>query len=1264
MRADDAVDFFVSYAASDQAWAEWVGWQLEAAGYRVILRAWDFGAGSNLVQETQRAISISARTLALLSLAYLMSAADTATLQAVWAADPTGAERRLVVVRLEDCPRPELLRPLIGLDLFGLDDETARKRLLGAAAAGRRKPGTAPAFPASAAPRFPGPHGTFGGEPRLSPFPGLAAFGASRAGVFRGREAESRRLADRLVAQAESGGLMVVVGPSGCGKSSLVAAGLVPRLAEEADWLVTLPMAPGDRPVTALAVVLAEAGRRHGLEWDARTLARRLEDRGEISQLASELLAATGRARWLLLVVDQAEELLVRASPGERDRFLALLAAADLGRVRVVATLRSEYLDSLLEATASTGLLVPAETVMPLSRDLLPLVIAEPARMSGLYIDDELVARMVADTGDGHALPLLAYTLQRLHLAAQAAGTHVLSGGLYEQIGGVQGALVEHADAALAAAAQATHRTRQEILAGLLRLVTVDSDGRPVRRRIRLDQLPDITRASLVPFVTRRLLVLDTTPGGPVTMEIAHERLLTAWPPLAQTIADDTNRLRQRAQAETAAADWQQAGRPAGQLWGYSRADSALGLLARDDLTPMARLFLISSRRHARRRLTAAFATLAILLVVATGLGITSYLQSQTADDRRRTAVADRLLTLADNARDTDPTAAMRLAVAAHDIAPEGQRARIRGNLLQTLAATPYLRTTVAVNVGPVYGVASGPGSLLATGGYGGTVRLWDTRDPTKPRPLGDLLTGHTFLSATTFGPDGLLATGGAEGTVRLWDTSDPAKPRQLGAPLAHTRPVSTVAFGPDGQLAAGGGDDGMVQVWDIRDPTEPRPLGDPLTDHEGHLNAVAFGPDGLLATASGGGVEGLLQLWDTRGPAAPRLLCDLRHAGTVTAVAFGPDGLLAAGGDDGTVRLWDTADPTEPHPHDYLLTGHTGPVRTMTFGPDGLLATGGDDGTVRLWDTADPTEPHPLGDLGGETHEVRTVAFGSDGLLAAGGDDGTVRLWDTADPTEPHPLGDLGGGTYKVRTVAFGSDGLLATGSDGPARLWDIRDPTKPHPLGGPLEHTGPYSRVAFGPDGLLATDHSDSIMRLWDTSDPASPRPLSDLPGHTGLAAVAFGPDGLLATGSSEGQLQLWDIHDPAGPRPLGDPLGAGIVHTVAFGPDGLLAAGDEGPIRLWDTSDPANPRRLGSPLHPIDSILTGKYPDYAVEFGPDGLLAIGGYGNASRLWDVGVLQDLRSDAIKIACQRAGRGLDEQEWLRYLPGEPFRNTCPTSAL
>jgi TIR domain len=42
----EAADFFVSYTSADQAWAEWIAWQLEAEGYQVVVQAWNFRPGA------------------------------------------------------------------------------------------------------------------------------------------------------------------------------------------------------------------------------------------------------------------------------------------------------------------------------------------------------------------------------------------------------------------------------------------------------------------------------------------------------------------------------------------------------------------------------------------------------------------------------------------------------------------------------------------------------------------------------------------------------------------------------------------------------------------------------------------------------------------------------------------------------------------------------------------------------------------------------------------------------------------------------------------------------------------------------------------------------------------------------------------------------------------------------------------------------------------------------------------------------------------
>lgn len=151
-------DFFVSYTSADRAWAEWVAWELERDGHRVLLQAWDFVPGVNWVDRMQTAVLAAERTIAVLSSAYLSSAYGRAEWQAAWRDDPLGERRKLLVLRVEDCERPGLLASITSEDLFGLSEAAAGRRLRQAvrgALTGRGKPSAPPTFP-GAPPRFPG----------------------------------------------------------------------------------------------------------------------------------------------------------------------------------------------------------------------------------------------------------------------------------------------------------------------------------------------------------------------------------------------------------------------------------------------------------------------------------------------------------------------------------------------------------------------------------------------------------------------------------------------------------------------------------------------------------------------------------------------------------------------------------------------------------------------------------------------------------------------------------------------------------------------------------------------------------------------------------------------------------------------------------------------------------------------------------------------------------------------------------------------------
>src|SRR6185437_6144712 len=99
---------------ADAAWAEWIAWVLEEDGHRVLIQAWDFVAGDNWVQRMREGVAGAARTVAILSTDYLESEFGTAEWEAAWRADPLGARRKLLTVKVADCEWPDLLASVVG----------------------------------------------------------------------------------------------------------------------------------------------------------------------------------------------------------------------------------------------------------------------------------------------------------------------------------------------------------------------------------------------------------------------------------------------------------------------------------------------------------------------------------------------------------------------------------------------------------------------------------------------------------------------------------------------------------------------------------------------------------------------------------------------------------------------------------------------------------------------------------------------------------------------------------------------------------------------------------------------------------------------------------------------------------------------------------------------------------------------------------------------------------------------------------------------
>ncbi|MGV0790208.1 nSTAND1 domain-containing NTPase [Mycolicibacterium sp. XJ1819] len=249
-------------------------------------------------------------------------------------------------------------------------------------------------------------------------------------------------------------------------------------------------------------------------------------------------------------------------------------------------------------------------------------------------------------------------------------------------------------------------------------------------------------------------------------------------------------------------------------------------------------------------------------------------------------------------------------------------------------------------------------GGRLVTGAFDGSLQLWDLTKPAPPggvrgKPDVDVPTGARIMSVA-FSPAGsgrpggeLIATGGFDGSLRLWDG------HTLGL-ISEAQSTGyqlwSVAFSPDGrQIASGSGFDSayaetnLIQLWDVEPLTRD---GDPMKSSSvSNIYSVAFSPDGKQLAS--GSSDGTTRLWDveTRQQVGPAMTGDQNAVMSVDFARHDP--WIVAGAADGKVRLWNTADQ---EPIGTPIVGHQNWVRAVFSPDDKLILSGSADGNLHLW--------------------------------------------------------------------------------------------------------------------------------------------------------------------------------------------------------------------------------------------------------------------------------------------------------------------------
>ncbi len=494
--------------------------------------------------------------------------------------------------------------------------------------------------------------------------------------------------------------------------------------------------------------------------------------------------------RPVLVVIDQFEEVFTACAhdriAAAHCREVAAALVANLvdavaeagGQVRVVLTLRADFLDRTLQVPGMPQLLADPVLLGPMDDAALREAIVKPAQHVGAMFEKGLVASILRDVHDQDgALPLLQHAL--LELWERRRGPW-LTIDAYERIEGIAGALRRRAEGTY----QALTPDQQEVARGIfLRLVSYGEGVADTRRRVARDELyPAAVNRDDVDAVIdalsgeeARLLLADKD-----TVEITHEALLGEWNTLRGWLDADRDAQRVHRRLTHATGEWaDHPQRDPGLLYRGARLAEATEWASDhpEEINVVEAEFLQASQdaatdelaqerdrtRRLRRRLYASISALAVAVV-----GVAAALLAFTAaNSATQQAESNAARALAQQARALAPQKpALAMAVAAEALA-RGTTPEIAASLQEVLTAYGEaewrLDATLSGHTEGVLGVAFAPdGERIATASRDGTAKLWDATSGAELTTLS----GHTdWVWGVAFAPDGeRIATASADG--------------------------------------------------------------------------------------------------------------------------------------------------------------------------------------------------------------------------------------------------------------------------------------------------------------------------------------------------------------------------------------------------------------------------------------------------------------------------------------------------------------------
>jgi hypothetical protein len=342
-----------------------------------------------------------------------------------------------------------------------------------------------------------------------SPFRGLQPFEFEHADVYFGRTQSVNEILNSLRTERETsaagkqiGAFVLVLGKSGVGKSSFVRAGVLPmlanpRLIEGIDAWRRVVLRPGDGGAGLFGALASGLLRTDALGEELRQLGVTAAElgndlrqspiaaihqlRGALRQVGRSITGNQASTIWLALVIDQLEEIFtqVSISPNERNAFAnALGEMATSGFIWVICVCRTDFFSRFSELPVEFNRLRQGPGQYELASATtaeIGQIIRGPAQMAHLQFESEAQSRRSLDevlldatAAYSAGLPLLEFTLDELFKRRTPTG--LLTFNAYLSMGGIEGAVREHANSVWEAFTEEEKYAFSEVLSLLVGL--------------------------------------------------------------------------------------------------------------------------------------------------------------------------------------------------------------------------------------------------------------------------------------------------------------------------------------------------------------------------------------------------------------------------------------------------------------------------------------------------------------------------------------------------------------------------------------------------------------------------------------------------------------------------------------------------------------------------------------------------------------------------------------------------------------------------